>query len=101
MNDVEPLSSSVSTKTRPGRFRIPINVQAGAAVRHARAAALVPVATGLHPTMGKSWWSMQGESARLPEVIDSYLTTGHDQLEPALGIGEDANVLQWVSLDDE
>jgi hypothetical protein len=40
-------------------------------------------------------------SARLPDVIDYHLTTRHDQLEPPLRIGKDANILQWISLDDE
>ena len=33
------------------------------------------------------------ERARLPDVIDDHLTTRHDQLEPPLRIGEDANIL--------
>lgn len=35
------------------------------------------------------------------EAIDAQATTRHDQLEPALGIGEDSKVLQRISLDDE
>lgn len=44
---------------------------------------------------------MQGERARLHEVIDEQATTRHDQLEPPLWIGEDANILQWVTINDE
>ena len=35
------------------------------------------------------------------EVIDRHPTTGHDQLEPALRIGEDANILQWVTINNQ
>ena len=41
------------------------------------------------------------EQVRLHEVIDRQATTRHDKLEPTLRIGEDANILQWISLDDE
>ena len=34
-------------------------------------------------------------------MINARTTTGHDQLEPALRIGEDANILQWVTLNNE
>ena len=43
----------------------------------------------------------EDKRARLSEVIDEQATTGHDQLEPALGIGEDTNILQGVAVDDE
>ena len=55
-------------------------------------------------------WSHHGKAlvehagklrGRLPDVIDYHLTTRHDKLEPTLRIGEDANILQWISLDDE
>ena len=42
-----------------------------------------------------------GQQAGLREVIDVQAATRHDQLEPALRIGEDANILQRVSIDDE
>ena len=42
-----------------------------------------------------------GVLARLPEVIDRHPTTGHDQLEPALWVGEDGNILQGVSINHE
>ena len=41
------------------------------------------------------------ERARLADVVDDQLTTRHDQLEPTLRISENANILQWISLDDE
>ena len=64
--------------------------------------ALVPVVTGLHPTRGGAPVEHAGGVlTRLPEVIDAQAATGHDQLEPALRIGEDSNILQWISLDDE
>ena len=52
--------------------------------------------------LGQPWWSMQEDKrAHLSEVIDEQATTGHDQLEPVLGIGEDANILQGVTINNE
>ncbi len=51
--------------------------------------------------MRKPWGACREKRARLPDVIDYQLTTRHDQLEPTLRIGEDANILQWISFDDE
>ena len=53
-----------------------------------------------------SAWESPGENAdiqRAPlhEVIDAQATTRHDQLEPALGIGEDGKVVQGITFDDE
>jgi hypothetical protein len=42
-----------------------------------------------------------GVLTRLAEVIDVQATTGHDQLEPALRIGEHANILQGISINNE
>lgn len=38
---------------------------------------------------------------RLPQVVDTQAATRHHQLEPTLRIGENSNVLQGISIDDE
>jgi hypothetical protein len=54
------------------------------------------------PTHGKALVEYAGrERARLGEVVDYQVASRHDQLEPPLRIGESANILQWISLDDE
>jgi hypothetical protein len=62
--------------------------------------ALVPVVVGAWSRHEKALVEHAGRlRARLPEVIDSHLTSRHDQLEPALWIGEDADILQRVPID--
>ncbi len=58
------------------------------------------VENGVNCTLDRNF-VQEDKRARLPEVVDAQATPRHDQLEPTLRIGEDGNVLQGISLDDE
>jgi hypothetical protein len=70
--------------------------------RQYRAASACPCCRQASAHNGKDLMENAGVArARLDDVIDAQATTRHDQLEPMLRIGEDGNVLQGISLDDE